>query len=34
MAMSKYDEILLGVLKEKGNIFPFLDAVFGFLYQW
>jgi len=34
MSLSKYDEILLGVLKEKGNIIPFLDAVFGFLYKW
>jgi hypothetical protein len=34
MAMSKYDEIFLGVLKEKGQVMPFLDAVFGFLYNW
>lgn len=33
MSLSKYDEILLGVLKEKGNIIQFLDAVFGFLYK-
>jgi hypothetical protein len=32
--MSKYDEIFLGVLKEKGKIMPFLDAVFGFLCNW
>jgi hypothetical protein len=34
MELSKYDEMLLGVLKEKGSIIPFLDAVFGFLYKW
>jgi hypothetical protein len=34
MALSTYDEIFLGVLKEKGHIMPFLDAVFGFLYNW
>lgn len=34
MALSKYEEILLGVLKEKGNVIPFLDVVFGFLYKW
>lgn len=33
MELSKYDEMLLGVLKEKGSIIPFLDAVFGFLYK-
>ena len=34
MALTKYDEIFLGILKEKGQIVPFLDAVFGFLYRW
>jgi hypothetical protein len=34
MALSKNDEIFLGILKEKGHIMPFLDAVFGFLYNW
>jgi hypothetical protein len=34
MGLTKYDEIFLGVLKEKGQIIPFLDAVFGFLYNW
>ncbi|KAJ9577192.1 hypothetical protein L9F63_006249 [Diploptera punctata] len=33
MALSKHDEIFFGVMKEKGHIVPFLDAVFGFLYR-
>ncbi|KAJ4443256.1 hypothetical protein ANN_04924 [Periplaneta americana] len=33
MALSSNDEVLLGILKEKGHILPFLDAVFGFLYR-
>lgn len=32
-AESKYDDIFLDVLKEEGQIIPFLDAVFGFLFR-
>ncbi|XP_046660839.1 nudC domain-containing protein 3-like [Homalodisca vitripennis] len=29
----KHDGLLINVLKEEGQIFPFLDAIFGFLYR-
>uniref|UniRef100_A0A1B6JCZ9 CS domain-containing protein n=1 Tax=Homalodisca liturata TaxID=320908 RepID=A0A1B6JCZ9_9HEMI len=31
--LCKHDGLLINVLKEEGQIFPFLDAIFGFLYR-
>uniref|UniRef100_A0A1B6FME9 CS domain-containing protein n=1 Tax=Cuerna arida TaxID=1464854 RepID=A0A1B6FME9_9HEMI len=31
--LCKHDGLLINILEEEGQIFPFLDAIFGFLYR-